>query len=170
MANYTCSQLEQLWIQAGGASAVAGLMASIAMAESSGNPGAVNPQSGATGLWQIYPPQAGSSDPLTNAQQAVQKYNNQGLGAWDASKPVWSVQQPCGGGAASPGAPGGSGASTGGNISTLPSRCIYSVQILGGQPCMDGPLGIAAAGLGVLAMIAGLAALAGRFSLPGGGL
>jgi hypothetical protein len=52
MANYTYTQLEQLWLNAGGSPALAPLAAGIAMVESSGNPQAYNP-SGASGLWQI---------------------------------------------------------------------------------------------------------------------
>jgi Lysozyme like domain len=80
---YNLQQLEALWIQAGGSIAQAPLMASIAMAESAGNPNAHN-ASGATGLWQILGnPFAGNAyDPLTNARMAVAKYKSQGLGAW----------------------------------------------------------------------------------------
>lgn len=171
MATYDCGALEQLWIQAGGPSAVAGLMASIAMAESSGNSAAVNPSSGATGLWQILPlpgRPGGMTDPLANAKEAVSLYNTQGLGAWDASRPVWSVKQPCGGGGATGAAPGGSQAPTGG-ATTLPAgQCIYFFQLLGATICMDGPLGLGAAALGAVAIIVGLLTLAGRFSFPGG--
>jgi Transglycosylase SLT domain len=52
MSDYTFSQLEQLWEQAGGSTALAPLAAGIAEVESSGNPNAYNP-SGASGLWQI---------------------------------------------------------------------------------------------------------------------
>lgn len=90
---YSYGQLEQLWIDAGGSKAVAPLMAAIALAESGGNPGAVNAtDNGGTqtswGLWQIsngthsWP---GAADPLNaqaNAKYAVAKYQAQGLGAW----------------------------------------------------------------------------------------
>jgi hypothetical protein len=84
---YTYSQLEQLWVQAGGSSALAPLMAAIAMAESSGNPTAYNP-SGATGLWQILgavnpSDQANLTNPQVNAHEAVLKYQTQGLNAWE---------------------------------------------------------------------------------------
>jgi hypothetical protein len=71
-------QLEQLWIQAGGSRGRAKLAASVAAAESSGNPSARshNPVSGGSnlGLWQI---DSGShnnatTDPLGNARAAVQ--------------------------------------------------------------------------------------------------
>jgi hypothetical protein len=83
---YSYAQLEALWIQAGGSKTLAPLMAAIAEAESSGNPTAENP-SGATGLWQILgavnpADQANLTDPTTNAQEAVLKYQTQGLDAW----------------------------------------------------------------------------------------
>ena len=83
MATYSYSQLEGLWIQAGGPKPLAPIMAAIAMAESGGNPSAQNP-SGATGLWQILgnPFPGNALDPATNAQMAVAKYHSQGLGAW----------------------------------------------------------------------------------------
>jgi hypothetical protein len=85
---YTYAQLEQLWISAGGSSALAPLMAAIAMAESAGNPTAYNP-SGATGLWQILgavnpSDQANLTNPQVNAHEAVLKYQTQGLQAWEA--------------------------------------------------------------------------------------
>lgn len=86
------AQLEGLWIQAGGDTSAAPLMAAIALAESSGNPQAINPtdnngQQTSWGLWQISngthnQPVPNILDPLINAQQAVAKYKSQGLGAW----------------------------------------------------------------------------------------
>lgn len=86
------SQLEGLWIQAGGNPSMAPLMAAIADAESGGNPGSVNPNDNygtqsSFGLWQIstgthQPPAPNWSDPLENAKLAVAKYKSQGLGAW----------------------------------------------------------------------------------------
>lgn len=88
---YTYGQLETLWTQAGGPKAVAPLMAAIALAESGGNPGALNlTDNGGTqtsvGLWQVssgthsYP--SGWATPAGNAAEAVAKYKSQGLGAW----------------------------------------------------------------------------------------
>ena len=82
--------LAELWIQAGGSPKLANIMAAIAMAESSGNPQAVDHDSnGSTdyGLWQInsvhdYDPNKLLNSPLYNAQAAVAVYNSQGLGAW----------------------------------------------------------------------------------------
>ena len=81
---YSYAQLEDLWVQAGGPPRLAPLMAAIAMAESSGDPGARNP-SGASGLWQILgqPFPGNVFDPYTNAQMAVWKWKVQGLRAWE---------------------------------------------------------------------------------------
>jgi hypothetical protein len=88
------ADLENLWIQAGGDPQVANIMAAIALAESSGRPWAYNPRDtngrGGTqvsaGLWQIsngtMTPVTDWADPLTNARYAVQKYKEQGFGAW----------------------------------------------------------------------------------------
>jgi len=83
--SYSYGELEDLWIQAGGPPRLAPLMAAIAMAESSGDPGARNP-SGASGLWQILgqPFPGDVFDPLTNARMAVAKWQTQGLKAWQA--------------------------------------------------------------------------------------
>ena len=92
MPDYSYAQLEQLWIQAGGSRALAPLMAAIALAESGGNPTEQNDTDNngtqtSWGLWQIsngthQQPVDGILNPLTNAQQAVAKYQSQGLGAW----------------------------------------------------------------------------------------
>ena len=92
MADLSYSELEGLWIKAGGSRLVAPLMAAIAIAESGGNPTAENKTDNggrqtSWGLWQISDgthnqPVDGILDPLTNAQQAVAKYRTQGLGAW----------------------------------------------------------------------------------------
>lgn len=81
---YSFTDLVGLWTGAGGPPDVAPLMAAVALAESSGNPGASNPSSGACGLWQIHPAESGCTDPQQNAAMAVRKYNTQGLGAWEA--------------------------------------------------------------------------------------
>lgn len=92
MANLSFSELESYWIQAGGSSALAPLMAAIALAESSGNPNSVNRTDNggrqtSWGLWQISngdhsEPAPNWNDPLENAKLAVAKYKSQGLGAW----------------------------------------------------------------------------------------
>jgi lysozyme-like protein len=88
MATLSFAQLEGLWIQAGGPKLVAPLAAAIALAESSGNPAAVNPtDNGGTqtswGLWQISDgthnqPVANILDPRVNARAAVAKYTGAG--------------------------------------------------------------------------------------------
>lgn len=88
MPNLTYAQLEGLWIKAGGPPAVAAVAAAIALAESGGNPGALNPNdNGGTqssfGLWQIStgthtPPAPNWSDPAVNASLAVGKYRGAG--------------------------------------------------------------------------------------------
>lgn len=85
---FSWAQLGQLWDQAGGRPGAAATMASIAIAESGGDPKAHNP-SGATGLWQILgnPFPGNAFDPLTNAEMAVAKYNASGFYPW-VSDPV----------------------------------------------------------------------------------
>jgi len=83
---YSYAQLEGLWINAGGSSTLAPVMAAIAEAESGGCSTAQNP-SGATGLWQILgavnpADQNSLTDPAVNAKEAVLKYQSQGPGAW----------------------------------------------------------------------------------------
>jgi hypothetical protein len=87
------SQIEEVWIKAGGQKSFAPLMAAIAMAESGGWAGNTNPtDNGGTqtswGLWQISNGTHGSPvsgdiyDPETNAKAAIAKINSQGLSAW----------------------------------------------------------------------------------------
>ena len=90
--NYSFTQLEQFAAQAGFPTALQPIMAAIALAESGGNPGAVNPndnggRQSSFGLWQISTgthaaPSPAWSNPLVNAQLAYQKYQTQGLSAW----------------------------------------------------------------------------------------
>lgn len=91
MTVYSYSQLEGLWIQAGGSRSMAPLMAAIALAESSGNSAAMNfNDNGGTqtsvGLWQVstgthsFP--AVWRTALGNAREAVNKLHTQGLTAW----------------------------------------------------------------------------------------
>jgi len=94
---YNLSQLETIWQQAAAGTkydskAWAVLMAAIALAESSGDPQAVNATDNngtqsSFGLWQIStgthsPPSPNWADPITNAHLAIGKLNGQGLGAW----------------------------------------------------------------------------------------
>jgi hypothetical protein len=89
-SEYSFSQLETLWTNAGGDPSVAPQMAAIAIAESSGNPTASHTDSDGTtdyGLWQInsvhgFNSAGLTSNPAYNAQAAVAVYNSQGFGAW----------------------------------------------------------------------------------------
>jgi Lysozyme like domain len=87
VTNYTYSQLEQMWVNAGGSSALAPVMAAIALAESGGSSTAVNYNTNGTidrGLWQINSIWGNLStfDPTANAVSAVKVYQQQGLTAW----------------------------------------------------------------------------------------
>jgi hypothetical protein len=92
MTHYNYGQLEQLWINAGGSKTLAPLMAAIAMAESGGNSDAENRTDNngtqtSWGLWQISDgthnePVPNILDASVNARAAVQKWKDQGLGAW----------------------------------------------------------------------------------------
>jgi hypothetical protein len=75
--SYSCSGLEALWKQAGGSAGEAVMAASIAMAESGGNPSAVSPTAD-YGLWQINASHGSQAtlDPLANAQAAVSVSND----------------------------------------------------------------------------------------------
>jgi hypothetical protein len=77
VAKYSYTELETLWIGAGGPVNEAPTAAAIAMAESGGVDTAANP-SGATGLWQIlgYPSGVTGNlkNPGINARAAVAKY------------------------------------------------------------------------------------------------
>lgn len=89
---YSFAQLEGLWINNGGSAAMAPIMAAIALAESSGNPNATNPNDNggrqtSWGLWQLSDgthnqPVSNILDPNVNAAQAVKKLKSQGLQAW----------------------------------------------------------------------------------------
>lgn len=97
----------QVWITGGGPPGWAALMAGIALAESGGTPGAIEPgQPYATtgwGLWQITPgdsePQAGVNDQLLtahrNALAAVAKFRSQGTTAWWGDR-TWNAWQRAG--------------------------------------------------------------------------
>ncbi len=69
---YSCSGLESLWEQAGGSAGEAVMAASIAMAESGGNPSAISPTND-YGLWQINGSHGALAtlNPLGNAEAAV---------------------------------------------------------------------------------------------------
>ncbi len=98
---YSFAQLEQLWTNAGGSPSLAPTMAAVALAESGGNPNALNdnPSTGdySVGLWQINyfgnlapsrtqsygSPQQLLADPQAQARAAVALAGNGGgLGNW----------------------------------------------------------------------------------------
>ena len=103
MANLTYSQLEQLWIQAGGSPTLAPYAAATAIVESGGDPTAYN-ASGATGLWQIEYPgsdvlgysSAQLDNPLDNAKAAVALSKNTMAGLLSN----WTAYEPAGAAAA----------------------------------------------------------------------
>jgi hypothetical protein len=89
MTVYSYAQLEQLWLNAGGAKAQAPMAAAIALAESGGNSAAMNYTDNngtqtSVGLWQVssgthqYP--SSWTTPAGNASEAVAKY--QAAGGW----------------------------------------------------------------------------------------
>jgi len=90
VTTYTYAQLEQLWINNGGARSLAPVAAAIAEAESGGNPAANNYTDNngtqtSWGLWQISDgthnmPVANINDPNVNAREAVAKY--EAAGGW----------------------------------------------------------------------------------------
>ena len=104
---YSYQDLMGLWTGAGGGADVEPLTAAVSLAESGGNPHPRHPTSGACGLWQIHPAEAGCTDPQQNARMAVRKYGSQGLTAWEAyTNGSYRQFLPAG---ASAGDPGGSG-------------------------------------------------------------
>ena len=81
----SASQVASLARGAGFPEHLISTMVSIAWRESRYNPGAINPSSGACGLWQMYPcPGSHALDPATNAQMAYSKYVGAGhsLSPW----------------------------------------------------------------------------------------
>jgi hypothetical protein len=125
MTVYTYSQLEGLWIGAGGRRSLAPVMAAIAMAESGGRSNALNPDDNngtqsSFGLWQISngthtPPSRNWANAQENARLAVAKYKEQGLKAWGTynsgayKKFLRGHVPPTGGGGGNSGSGGGTG-------------------------------------------------------------
>lgn len=148
MANLTYSQLEGLWIKAGGKASLAPTMAAIALAESRGNPNARNDKDNggkqsSFGLWQISTgthavPNSNWADPLTNAKLAVGKYKSQGLDAWGtytsgAFKPYLKNGVP----ASDPGSTGALGTTPVGNVSTADASCAWQFHFpVAGTTCL----------------------------------
>jgi hypothetical protein len=73
---YQQSQLQALWIQAGGNPAAAPMASAIALAESGGDPGTGPNATNDWGLWQIHNGGPAMLNPLANAQRAVSMSNN----------------------------------------------------------------------------------------------
>jgi hypothetical protein len=63
-----------------------GLAYQVMMCESHGDPGAVNSNSGATGLFQIL---GGPSDPVANVALAYDMYSHRGWQPWSSSSGCW---------------------------------------------------------------------------------
>lgn len=59
--------------------------------ESHWNPHAVNRRSGAAGLFQIYPAQPNSLDPIANIHQAYKKWLAGGFRPWASSRGCWAA-------------------------------------------------------------------------------
>jgi hypothetical protein len=156
-------------------------MAAIALAESSGNPNAVNNDANGTqdrGLWQINSVHgfSNSFDPGANAQQAVSVEQSQGLGAWSTytggeyknylqsgvapSTNAQAASYSPGPGSGSPvgtGAPPTQGAApTGGGTPPATNASGGACKLNVGPICMDTPMGIVAIGGGVTMMIVAL--------------
>ena len=168
------AQLEGLWLQAGGNYKVAPIMAAIALAESGGRPTATNltdngGKQSSFGLWQIStgthnPPNPNWSNPLTNAQLAVTKYNSQGLGAWGTyTSGAYKTTLPTAYALIAPTTAGVVDANTAPNTSTVDGgtatakavSCYWKIDIGVGSFCMDPLL------WGGLILIGGVAILAG---------
>lgn len=89
--SYTKPEIASLWKKVNPGIGNPNLMAAIAMAESTGNPNALN-SIGAKGLWQIIPSTASAFglnygnlfNPAYNAMGAGKILQGQGLGAWEA--------------------------------------------------------------------------------------
>jgi hypothetical protein len=164
MADYTYGQLETLWTNAGGSKALAPLMAAIALAESSGNPGALNTtDNGGTqtsvGLWQVsngthsYP--ASWTTPAGNAAEAVAKYKSQGLGAWGTytSGAYYQYYQ---GDTPASALPQGGGSSGAGTQQAQTDSAIVPGWLSGAADIAEGPFGILnAVGSEIVSTVAG---------------
>lgn len=150
-------QLKQLAANAGFPSNLTDTMAAIALAESSGNPNALNPtDNGGTqssfGLWQIstgthVPPAPNWMVPSVNAALAYQKWRTQGLRAWGtynsgaykrylggagytgSSGPGGGSSGVSSGGSGSGSSAGGSGGSSSGGTLTLSDVTAASAQM-----------------------------------------
>lgn len=71
------------------------IMVAIAFRESRFEPGAVNPNGGATGLWQIFPGGERYKDPMTNARAARAKFVASKAAGYSGFRP-WASSRPAG--------------------------------------------------------------------------
>lgn len=169
------AQLEGLWLQAGGNYKVAPIMAAIALAESGGRPTAENltdngGKQSSFGLWQIStgthnPPNPNWSNPLTNAQLAVAKYNSQGLTAWGTyTSGAYKTTLPSAYALIAPTTAGVVDANTttdnnsvGSGNSTKAVSCYWKIDIGVGSFCMDPLLWAGLIAVGGVALLVGAA-------------
>jgi len=146
---YSYAQLEQLWINAGGPRSDAPTAAAIALAESSGNPGAVNATDNngtqtRWGLWQISngthaQPVPGILTPTVNAQQAVAKYKAAGnsftpWGTYDSGAYKADLSP---GTTPDPNVPGAASATTTTTTATL-TAAVQQAAAASGSTCLIG--------------------------------
>jgi hypothetical protein len=148
-------------------------MAAIALAESGGNPNAVNNDQNGTqdrGLWQINSIHgfSNSFDPNANAQQAVSVEHSQGLTAWSTYiygqykshlQGDGTVPSPNQNASAASGSPGGNATLTefvpgpAGGVAPSPEPdCHFSVLSI----CVDRTLGLMTMGVGLAWMVIAL--------------
>jgi Transglycosylase SLT domain len=146
VTTYSFSQLEQLWLNAGGSPTFKVLMAAVAEIESGGRSDALNP-SGATGIWQIEWPlhkgivpaatsQQALYDPQVNAEAAVKLSGN----AFAGINSNWLVDEtPAGAALALARQHGYDGPGVAGGNSTV-APPVDVAQPLGGGGSSSGPL------------------------------
>jgi transglycosylase-like protein with SLT domain len=143
MATYNFSQLEQLWVNAGGSHKLAPLAAAIAIVESGGNPAAENSNGGASGIWQLIPSNwhlipGGAANRFNASDNAIGAVRLSGntlgglISNWIDSEPpgaAYAVLKQHGGQVPSGSLPAESGTSGGGSSSTSTSSSATSAQL-----------------------------------------
>jgi len=147
MSTLSYAQLEGLWLNTAKGTRYAtknwaALMAAIAEAESGGNTDATNPtDNGGTqtswGLWQIslgnhQPPAANWADPAVNAQLALGKLQDQGLGAWGTYDSGAYKAYINGATTPDPSVPGNPNARLAANVTANVSDCLYGFSVIPG--------------------------------------
>jgi Lysozyme like domain len=188
---YTFAELEGLWVNAGGPSALAPTMAAVALAESGGCSTNENTtDNGGTqtswGLWQISNgthsvPGPNWSTGAGNAALAVAKWKSQGLGAWGtyttgAYKAFLNGNPPAPDTSVNGGASGGGAAATAATLTAANPDCLVSFPsgkvlflTVGGQCIITKSEARGAAGA-VILLNGGLIMLAGVVILAAYGL